>query len=562
MARRKGIPKISLGFVDSRWFYRILEILPGVLTWTIILLPFYLSFSAPVVLAYFIIAFDIYWLLKSLRMSLGLITAYRRYKTSKVINWEQRANDLNNLAATVKAKQEEFLALPRPSLLRRLIPDAAAQHRKELKAYVAELQALAQHESLILRPKDLYHLVIMPCYKVVPEVVQPSIDAVLNSNSDARKIIFVLAYEERGGEESERNAEQMAITYKNSFKTFRIIKHPDGLKGEIKGKGANITYAGRESLAIVEELNIDVSNVIVTTLDEDNVVDPNYFSYLALTYAAEPSRRRRSFQPIAMYLTNIWDVPAPMRVIASGNSFWNMIEMTRPHRLRNFASHAQGLQTLIDTDFWSVTTVVEDGHQYWRTYFTYDGDHKVIPMYVPIYQDAIEGRTYRAAFKNQFVQLRRWAWGVSDFAYAVREAIRNPRAPFGDKFLQIARHLEGHVSWATAPLVLAYYAWLPLILNPAFKDQVLAHQLPVVASRVLTFASVGIIATIWVSFLLLPPRPAHHKRSRMLWMFVQWALLPFTTIAFGAFAALNAQTRLMFGRYLEEFDVTEKGLSK
>ncbi len=553
---------ISLSFADARWFYRALEIFPGLLTWTIILAPFYLSLQAPVALAYFIIAFDIYWLLKSVRMSTNLIIAYRRYKNNKTVDWEQRANNLNNLSAMLARKQEEFLGLQRPSLWHRLLPDAATKHRSELRDYIAELQILAQHEGQLLKPKDLYHMVIMPCYKVNPGVVQPSIEAVLNSHTSSKKVIFVLAYEERGGEESERNAEQIAVTYKDSFKAFYIVKHPDGVVGELRGKGANISHAGRASLAFVEELGLDVNNVIVTTLDEDNVVDPNYFSYLAASYAAEPNRRRRSFQPIAMYLNNIWDVPAPMRVIASGNSFWNMIEMTRPHRLRNFAAHAQGLQTLIDTDFWSVTTVVEDGHQYWRTYFTYDGDHRVVPMYVPIYQDAIEGRSYRKAFKAQFVQLRRWAWGVSDFAYAVREAVKNKRAPFGDKYVQIARLLEGHVSWATAPLVLAYYAWLPLLLNPAFKDQVLAHQLPVIASRVLTFASVGIVATIWVSLLLLPPRPAHHKKTRRISMLLQWVLLPVTTVAFGAFAALNAQTRLMFGKYLGEFDVTEKGTRK
>lgn len=566
MASVRSPKIISLGFADSRWFYRSLEIFPGLLTWTIILAPFYLSFSAPVALAYFIIAFDIYWFLKSVRMSTNLLIAYHRYKDNKTVNWAQRADELNNIAMTLKHKQEEFLALSKPAWWSRFSFSAHKQgqrmHYLALKRSVAELQTLSEHSDLLLKPKDLYHLVIMPCYKVMPKVVQPSIQAVLDSNCDSRKILFILAYEERGGEESERNAEQMAVVYKDSFKTFRIIKHPDGLPGEYRGKGANISYAGRQCPGIVEELGIDVDNVIVTTLDEDNIVDQNYFSYLAATYAAEPSRRHRSFQPIAMYLNNIWDVPAPMRVIASGNSFWNMIEMTRPHRLRNFAAHAQGLQTLIDTDFWSVTTVVEDGHQYWRTYFTYDGDHKVIPMYVPIYQDAIEGRTYRQAFKAQFIQLRRWAWGVSDFAYAVREAVKNKRAPFGDKFLQIGRLLEGHVSWATAPLVLAYYAWLPLLLNPAFKDQVLAHQLPVIASRVLTFASVGIVATIWVSLLLLPPRPAHHKKTRRVSMLLQWVLLPITTVAFGAFAALNAQTRLMFGKYLAEFDVTEKGIRK
>lgn len=558
----KCIELVSLSFVDKRWFYRALEIFPGLLTWTIILAPFYLSFYAPVILAYFIIAFDIYWLLKSVRMSINLIVAYRRYKHNKTVNWQKKANELNDIAATLKAKQAEFVSLKKPGLLSMISPNGFTRERRahymDLRASIAALQDLQIHQALLLKPKDLYQLVIMPCYKVNLGVVKPSIQAVIDSNYDPKKVIFVLAYEERGGSESERNAEQLAIEYKSTFKAFRIIKHPDGIPGELRGKGANISYAGKWSLGLVEELGIEINNVIVTTLDEDNVVDPNYFPYLAATYASEPSRRHRSFQPIAMYLTNIWDVPAPMRVIASGNSFWNMIEVTRPHRLRNFASHGQGLQTLVDTDFWSVTTVVEDGHQFWRTYFAYNGDHKVIPMYVPIYQDAIEGRTYHQAFKAQFTQLRRWAWGVSDFAYAVRQAIKNKRAPLGDKMLQIFRLLEGHVSWATAPLVLAYYAWLPLILNPDFKNQVLAHQLPVIASRVLTFASVGIITTIWVSLLLLPPRPAHHKRRRRISMLLQWVLLPVTTVAFGALAALNAQTRLMFGKYLEEFDVTEK----
>jgi hypothetical protein len=38
---------------------------------------------------------------------------------------------------------------------------------------------------------------------------------------------------------------------------------------------------------------------------------------------------------------------------------------------------------------------------------------------------------------------------------------------------------------------------------------------------------------------------------------VQWVYLPVTGIVYGSFAALNAQTRLMFKRYLG-FNVTEK----
>ena len=95
------------------------------------------------------------------------------------------------------------------------------------------------------------------------------------------------------------------------------------------------------------------------------------------------------------------------------------VSSMRPHALRNFSSHAQSLQTLIDTDFWSVRTIVEDGHQFWRTYFRYDGDHQVFPVYVPVYQDAVLAKGYRRTLKAQFIQLRRWAWGASDVAYVI-----------------------------------------------------------------------------------------------------------------------------------------------
>jgi hypothetical protein len=124
-----------------------------------------------------------------------------------------------------------------------------------------------------------------------------------------------------------------------------------------------------------------------------------------------------SFQPIAMFTNNIWDVPAPMRVIATGNSFWNMIVSMRQHILRNFASHAQSLDALVATNFYSTRTVVEDGHQYWRTYFKFDGKHDVFPLFTPIYQDAVLAGSLWRTIKEQFIQLRRWAYGASDVAY-------------------------------------------------------------------------------------------------------------------------------------------------
>ena len=155
-----------------------------------------------------------------------------------------------------------------------------------------------------------------------------------------------------------------------------------------------------------------------------------------------------------MFTNNIWDVPAPMRVIATGNSFWNIILSLRQHMLRNFSSHAQSMQTLIDTDYWSVRTIVEDGHQFWRTYFRYDGKHDVYPLYLPIYQDAVLAQNYRKTIKAQFLQIRRWAWGASDIAYVAEKGFFSKnKVPRFDMWAKFLRLLDGHVNWASAPLL-------------------------------------------------------------------------------------------------------------
>lgn len=120
------------------------------------------------------------------------------------------------------------------------------------------------------------------------------------------------------------------------------------------------------------------------------------------------------------------------------------------------------------------------------------------------------------------------------------------------------RSLDGYVSAASASIIIAVGGWIPLLLNSHAYRDVVAHQLPDVISLIQRIALVGIIVMVYLSFKLLPPRPERYKRSRNFWMLAQWVLMPFTAIGFLSFAALNAQARLFFGRYLVKFDVTNK----
>jgi hypothetical protein len=541
---------VKTGWLDSRLFQRILEIFPGSLSWTFLSLPIILSFFKPIWVAYFIIAFDLFWLIKSFRLAINLIRGYSRLHQAQRVDWPGELKSLRDIPKRINELQAQYKSLPRTST-----------KRPYVEQQLANWKDLNERQATILDPSEIYNAVIVATYNESIDILGPSVEALSESEYDMDHLILIIAYEQRGGAEVAKNAHALVKKYGSKFKYAAAIEHPDGLVGEHKGKGANITWAGRKLTEYVLSEGIDPTNVIVTTLDADHRPSSQYFSQLTFMFATDVNRLRRSYQPIAMFFNNIWDAPAPMRLIATGNSFWLLMESMRPNRMRNYASHSQGLGPLIETDYWSVTTIVEDGHQYWRSYFAFDGDHKVVPIYAPVYQDAVLADTYVRTFKAQYLQLRRWAWGVTDIPYVVKESIRNKRAPLGDKFVQFGRLLEGHFSWATAPLIVTFVAWLPLYLNSDFSDNILAHQLPVITSRIMTVALVGLFITITISLISLPPRPARYKRRRHLGMILQWVLIPFTSIIFSACAALDAQTRLMLGKYME-FLVTEKGTRK
>ncbi len=549
--------------IDSHAMERLLEAFPGFCSWVFLVSPVLLSLTYPVIVAYFIIAFDLFWLIKSLRLSFFLVRGYRRLHRNQRVDWMAKLASLNDLekARSACLNKLDLLSNKYPSISKRwLMSPRASLQRPKYKALLADLKELDDLEtrkSTLLDPNELVNVVIIATYNETIKILEPTIISILETNYNHKQIWLVIGYEERGGQDVAKNAELLVEKYRQQFGLALAIMHPKDIPGEVPGKGGNITFAGRAVAKIVAEQKINPENVIVTTLDSDNRPGKNYFSCLSYAYATNVNRLHCSFQPVAMFLNNIWDVPAPMRVIAAGNSFWNVMESMRPHRLRNFASQAQSLQTLLDTDFWSVTSIVEDGHQYWRTYFTYDGDHKVIPLFSPVYQDAVLAENYLRTFKVQYVQLRRWAWGISDFPYVVKNAIKNKRIPWSDKSVQIFRLFEGHFSWATAPLIITFVAWLPLFLNRSFSEQVLAHELPIIAGWIMTVALIGLFVTIWISLLSLPPKPARYSHGRTIGMLAQWLLMPVTSILFSATAALDAQTRLMLGKYLD-FRVTEK----
>lgn len=538
--------------------YRLLEILPGALSYTMIILLFALSIISPALGSYYLLLIIAVTLVKAVGIVYRTIQGYNAAKRAEKVNWHERLVDLE----TPHERYEELLK-------HKCKEFAFNEHVENLKLLsvgkdlvLSESEVTVDDEPIFFpKPKEIYHAVIMVAYNEGLETLIPTVEAVRDGSFDNERIIFVFGYEERGGEAMVENAKILKEKFKDDFFEFITVMHPKDLKDEIQGKGPNLNFAAGELLEFVKKKKIPLKNIIVTSLDSDNKMSKWYLDYVAYQFIVHPNRQHLSYQPVSLFTNNIWDAPAPMRIIAISNSFFNIISSMRSHTLKNFASHSQPLLALSEMGFWSKKTIVEDGHQYWRSLFFFKGNYEVLPIHVAIYQDAVMEETLIKTLKAQFVQLRRWDYGASDVAYVGVRLFSKDRKqigkmPFLPLFAKFVRLLEGHVTLAAISPMVAFGGWVPKIINSRSKD-LLTFNLPNTISLIQIFASVGLMTTILLSLKMLPPRPKEVKTPRIL-MILQWLLMPVVAIVYQSFAAFYSQTRLLTGNYMEKFDVTKK----
>ena len=540
--------------------YRMLEILPGALSYTMILLLFVLSFISPIVGSYYLLLIIATTLVKAVGVVYRTVQGYNATKRADKVDWHKRLADLEDPHGSYEklmlVKSREFEFDEHVENLKMISVG------KDLVISEKELDDNGKTPKIVFpKPNEIYHAVIMVAYNEGLDTLTPTVEAVKKSSFPNERTIFVFGYEERGGEAMRENAKILTEKFKDDFCQFIPVMHPKDLKDEIQGKGPNLNYAAGELVNYVKKAKIPIENVIVTSLDSDNKMSKWYLDYVAYQFIVHPNRQKLSYQPVSLFTNNIWDAPAPMRIIAISNSFFNIISSMRSHTLKNFASHSQPLLALSQMGFWSKKTIVEDGHQYWRSLFYFHGDYEVLPIHVAIYQDAVMEETFLKTLKAQFIQLRRWDYGASDVAYVGVRLFSKDRKSIGKMsfmplFAKFMRLLEGHVTLAAISPMVAFGGWVPKLLNARSKD-LLAFNLPNTISLIQIFASVGLMTTILFSLKMLPPRPKNIRKPKIV-MILQWILMPVVAIVYQSFTAFYSQTRLMTGNYMEKFDVTKK----
>lgn len=543
---------------QERKVQRRLEVIPALLTWFTLLGMIIFSFIVPMWMAVLIIAFDIYWIHRTIFITYYSVKAYKKLQNGKKIDWFDRC--------TKVGEPEEYaqeIAKTIVTIKKLITKTRSRKEKKRLRCELREanffLQKLRRiNTECMMDWQDVIHVVMLPTATEDAANIDPAIESIAQSKYPNNKIIILLATEERENKEKrEKKVKFLTKKYAGVFRDFIVTTH-EVSDGEMKCKASNATYAAKKLRLYLDAQNIDYERVIFSNFDCESVVHPQFFAALTYEYIIEPHRLQHAYQPIPMYHNNLWDTNAFVRVIVTSSSFWHMFQSTR-REMVTFSSHSEPFKTLVDVDYWPVNMISEDSIIYWKGYSYFDGEYSVKPIYLPISMDAVLADTYLGTIKNQYKQKRRWAYGIENFPVIMRAIWPNTKISVHEKLKIAFEMLEGHHSWATAPFILAFLGWLPLIFGGnEFNQSNVAHILPFVTRFLMLLAMTGLIVSISLSLFLLPQRPARYSRKRYIHMVLQWLLVPIIAPTLGAMPAIDSQTRILFKKYFTEFWVTDK----
>src|SRR5688500_6837727 len=231
------------------------------------------------------------------------------------------------------------------------------------------------------------HLVVIPNYKESEAELRRTL-ASLAAQPNAHQLAVVLAMEERETG-AEGKAARLLLAFGKSFAEAFATYHPAGIPGETPGKGSNEAWAVREAhRRLIASGRDSIARYTVTSCDADAVFAPEHFSALNYLFLTEADRYRAFFQPAIFNSNNIWEVPAPLRLLDGLSGINRLANLTLPGSLKFPTScYSLSWRMLHEVDYWDEEVIPEDWHIYLKCSFALGDRVHVVPMYVAVGND-------------------------------------------------------------------------------------------------------------------------------------------------------------------------------
>lgn len=487
----------------EKGFLRALEILPGVVSWNLILLPYWGIFVFPVFVAYFILFFNIYWFYQSFQLAVSSVISHLKIQAAKVYDW---------------------------------MPD--------IKGFPDW--------------KEVRHIVIIPTYKEPIHILERTLNSLAAQDFPTKQIIPVLAMEGKEiRQDREAKFNELSKKFKSTFGNLYMTVH-ELQAGEVAGKASNERFAAIWiKKNYIDALKIDINYVTATSCDADHKFHPKHFANLAFKFLDDPNRYKKFWQPAVMFYNNIWEIPAITRVPNTLMSIFNLSLLSRKDRLINAQNYSLSFKLLDDVGYWDADKIPEDWGIFFKAFYKSGGGTEVEPIYLPLLADAAQSTSFWKTLQNQYEQIKRWAWGVSDDPWIIKNYILAKNVPFWDKTMRLIQVIWAHFLWPVNWFLITIGLTIPTLINPAFGRTALGYTVPKLSSFILTISLVFLVVMLVIDYIQKPPRPKEVSVWKQIFAPFEFILMPIAGFFFNALPGLDAHTRLMLGKYIE-YRVTEK----
>jgi len=489
--------------MDNKLTYRLLEILPGLFSWNMILFPYWGVFIIPDVVAYFVLLFNIYWFYQSLQIAISATLSHFRIQATMKYDW---MTDI-----------KEF-------------PDWQRVH----------------------------HVILIATYKEPLHTLERTVKSLADQTLPGENMTVVLAMEAKEDKvERDNKYNSLKKEYGKHFGNFIQTVH--SLKeGEVVGKASNEYYAAKKiKKDLIDTGKIDMDYTTVTSCDADHVYHRKHFANLTYQFLDSPQKYTQFWQPAVMFYNNIWELPAITRVPSTLSSIWNLSQLPRKDRLINGQNYTLSFKLLDEAGYWDPDKIPEDWGIFFKAFFKKQGGVEVDPIYLPLFADAVQSETTFKTLKSQYEQQKRWAWGVSDSPWIIHSYLTVKGIPFWDKTTRLMTLLWQHFMWPVNWFIITIGITIPTIINPAFGRTTLGFMVPRISSFVLTLSMAFLIVMLVIDRIYKPKRPKYFPVWRAMLMPFEFILMPIAGFVFGALPGIDAHTRLMLGKYIE-YRVTKK----
>ena len=479
---------------------RFLEILISSLSWILITMPLWLSFWHPALVAYLIITFDVFWFYKSFTLASRAIQSFVTMNAHVKVDWLSLAKKLPNF-------------------------------------------------------KKIYHVVIIPEYHEPLHILRRTLENLEKQDMPKNKLIVVLATETKDPD-AVQTAQILKNEFGNKFGKFLVTRHTL-TTGEVAGKSSNMSCAVRETVKHIKNWDIPIAFITITSCDADALLHPKYFSYLSHIFLSDPNREYHFYQGAILFYNNIWRIPLPSRVVNTMFSISNLAILSQKNKLINFSTYSLSLATAVKAGYWDTDVIPEDYHMFFKVYFMLGERVRTKSIFLPLLLDSAESHGFWRTMANQYEQSKRWAWGISDIPYVMKNAVAHTEIAFADRLRRVTQLLEQHVFWPSNWFILTVGSVVPPLINPAFGRTVLGHNLSQLSSGILTLSLIFLFIIIILDWRTKPPRPKEFAAWKLPFLYIQWLTVPFVSFFLSALPGLDAHTRMLLGKRLE-YRVTEK----